>query len=411
MKSVNNKVVPIPPYNDKGLEDICHAELVSASYSIEIPYGETLTPTLSHRRGSNNGFTLAEVLIALVVIGIIAAITMTTVMPNIRERINSQRQANIVYKVTQATDLMKANGAMVDGFASTDAFVDELQKYLKIMKRCDSEHIADCWPTKTVTDANGDKYEVKNAKKRGDLGFKENSNITNVGIVLNDGASLIMTYDPTNKGMAVGALSTARVKELPVGGKYQTFPEYTTDTTAGLAFVMDVNGAKGPNSETIDTKMYDIRNLNGARFKGCGGQKIDGTCFQKIESYSGLDCSIDSNGKVIIKENEKYCGTRPGKTFTANGDFSNLDMWAGGMKSCMDLGLKVPSQDEMISICQNYKNTLGINKGLYMTSTENTGTHAWEYGTISSIDFSNCTLYTPISSKSYMKHGLLCVDD
>ena len=92
----------------------------------------------------NVAFTLAEVLIALVVIGIIAAITLTTVMPNIQERANSQRQANIVYKITQATDLMKANGAMVEGFESTDKFVDELQKYLKIMKRCDSEHIADC---------------------------------------------------------------------------------------------------------------------------------------------------------------------------------------------------------------------------------------------------------------------------
>ena len=64
---------------------------------------------------NKRGFTLAEVLIALVVIGIIAAITLTTVMPNIQERANSQRQANIVYKVTQATNLMKANGAMING--------------------------------------------------------------------------------------------------------------------------------------------------------------------------------------------------------------------------------------------------------------------------------------------------------
>ena len=45
-----------------------------------------------------NAFTLAEVLIALVVIGIVAAITLTTVMPNIQERANSQRQANMSIK-------------------------------------------------------------------------------------------------------------------------------------------------------------------------------------------------------------------------------------------------------------------------------------------------------------------------
>ena len=44
------------------------------------PYGQTLTPTLSHRRGSSSGFTLAETLIALVIVGVVAALTVPTMI-------------------------------------------------------------------------------------------------------------------------------------------------------------------------------------------------------------------------------------------------------------------------------------------------------------------------------------------
>ena len=69
----------------------------------------TLTPTLSRWRGSSNSaFTLAEVLITLVVIGVIAATVIPILQQNINERVNSSRQANIAFKVTQAMDKMKA---------------------------------------------------------------------------------------------------------------------------------------------------------------------------------------------------------------------------------------------------------------------------------------------------------------
>ena len=293
----------------------------------------------------DKGFTLAEVLIALVVIGIIAAITMTTVMPNIQERINSERQANIVYKITQATDLMKANGALVDGFASTDAFVDELQKYLKIMKRCDSEHIAECWPTKKVRTSEGKEYEVKDAKTRNQLGIsdKYKSN-KNVGIVLNDGASIIMTYNPAHAGMSITEEAKIKTTNLPVGGKFQTILEYTTDTTGGLAFVMDVNGGKGPNSETIDNKMYDIRNLNGAHFStGCGGTVYNGKCYTVISSPSKIYCADENRNK--------YC----------NNESKNIySKWAGGKSDCDALGGSMPNYSTLRDICQNSELTRAV---------------------------------------------------
>ena len=301
---------------------------------------------------SDKGFTLAEVLIALVVIGIIAAITMTTVMPNIQERINSQRQANIVYKITQATNLMKSNGAMVDGFASTDAFVDELQKYLKIMKRCDSDHIADCWPTKKVRTSDGKEFEIKDAKTRGKLGFTKDKDVKNVGIVLSDGASLIMTYNPSNAGIGIGDALTAQNIPLPIGGKNEEFLEYTTNTTGGLAFVMDVNGGKGPNSETIGTKMYDIRNLNGAHFASCGGTKVNGKCYTIITSPSSINCTDTKYNEVCSKQNAN------GHSYSEH----TADKWAGALYDCASIGGYIPSRDELYNICKSdtEKEKLGL---------------------------------------------------
>ncbi|MBO6087645.1 prepilin-type N-terminal cleavage/methylation domain-containing protein [bacterium] len=116
-------------------------------------------------KGSCKGaFTLAEVLITLGVIGVVAAITMPTVIANINERVNSERHANIAMKVTQAMEQMRAHGLLNNTYPSTESFVDELQKYLKIAKRCDSEHIAECWPTEKVIDSNGDEFEISKAE-------------------------------------------------------------------------------------------------------------------------------------------------------------------------------------------------------------------------------------------------------
>ena len=45
-------------------------------------------------------FTLAEVLITLGVIGVVAALTMPTLLKNIAERSNSEAQANLAQKIT-----------------------------------------------------------------------------------------------------------------------------------------------------------------------------------------------------------------------------------------------------------------------------------------------------------------------
>ena len=262
------------------------------------------------------GFTLAEVLITLAVIGVVSAITMPTVVANINERANSERQANIAYKITQAMDKMKSLGLLNENYTSTDAFVNELEKHLKIAKRCDADSIANCWPTKTVTTSDGESFEIKNAKT-GKLLNLPNNKTNNVGLVLADGASLIISYNENAQTLDIGAPVENKVqKELPIGfGKYKAFP-YTTSVTDSIDFVMDVNGRKGPNSENIGDKYYDIRSFNSARFSRC--VKVGDYCLLNIGT------SYDCISEAPLN--------------------NNTNCWAGAKKACTDLGLDLPDK-------------------------------------------------------------------
>lgn len=233
---------------------------------------------------SKHAFSLAEILIVVGVIGVVMAVTMPTVIANMTERINSERHANIAQKVTKAMEQMKAHGLLNMPYASTDAFVDELQKYLKIAKRCDSDHIADCWPTAKVMTADGKELEVSKVKTGRNLSLGSYSK--NVGLVLADGAALILNYNTKTDGIDIGDEVKGDAKELPVGGgKKKKFP-YTSNVTAGIDFVTDVNGAKKPNKEKTDGKEYDIRSFGSASFtEGCKGVDIEGVgCVVDIGS-------------------------------------------------------------------------------------------------------------------------------
>ena len=240
-------------------------------------------------------FTLAEVLITLGIIGVVAAITLPALIENVTERKNSERHANIVYKVTQAMDIMKAHGELSGTYPSTEAFVDELQKYLKISKRCDSNHIADCWPTEKVIDSDGNEFEVSKAKKGKNLSLNTDTN--NVGLILADGASIILNYNPEVGKIDDTDPLVAVKKSLPVGGGRSKEFVYTSNSTASIDFVTDVNGSAHPNAETSNNKYHDIRNLAGAKFtKGCSGEDIP-----------SVGCVVDLGQRLVWAEANAKC--------------------------------------------------------------------------------------------------------
>ena len=309
-------------------------------------------------------FTLAEVLITLGVIGVVAALTMPTLLKNIAERSNSEAQANLAQKITKSMDLMRADGGLERTYNSTDEFVDEFSKYIKISTRCDADHIADCWPTKTVTTSDGKTFDVSKAKTGKNLNLKDNKS-NNVGIILADGATLILTYNPNAGIIGDGDTVTPSFADLPIGfGRTKKFA-YTTSVTDPIDFVMDVNGFKGPNSEARNGKQYDIRSFKVAKFsKGC--TPIDGIgCVYVPPSYSPI--------KAGTEDMKKYDPKYDAAGYTSD------NYWAGAKKACDDIGMSLPDTSKFYSLNKKTKaekEQLGLlTDVLYWTSSED-GPHS-----------------------------------
>ena len=140
----------------------CHAELDSASIQHCV-----LSVTLARFRNKFGmtlkemtlvcAFTMAEILLSLTIIGVVAAITLPSLTGNINERTwNTQRKA-LYARMSQAIALMPAlngygtlteetsSGANDGVDTAAETFVTEgLSKVLKINNICDSENLEDC---------------------------------------------------------------------------------------------------------------------------------------------------------------------------------------------------------------------------------------------------------------------------
>ena len=317
--------------------------------------------------GKKATFTLAEVLITLGIIGVVAAITLPALIENVTERKNSERQANIVYKVTQAMEIMKAHGELSGSYPSTEAFVDVLQKYLKISKRCSSSNIADCWPTDKVTDGEGKEFEVSKAKTGKNLSL--NTNTSNVGLILADGASIILNYNPDGgKIDEMDALVAVR-KLLPVGGGRNKEFVYTSNSTASIDFVTDVNGSAAPNKETSDNKYNDIRNLFGAKFsKGCTGTDL-----------SGVGCVVDTGQQLP---------------------------WQDAKDKCSGMGMILPDKGTLKNIASKKSSNPNLpQSGWFWSSSEDGAHYAW------TVYFGNGHNGAENDYFKNLQHGVLCVGD
>ena len=328
-------------------------------------------------------FTLAEVLITLGVIGVVAALTMPTLLKNIAERSNSEAQANLAQKITKSMDLMRADGGLERTYNSTDEFVDEFSKYIKISTRCDADHIADCWPTKTVTTTDGETYDVSKAKTGKNLNLKDNKS-NNVGIILADGATLILTYNPNAGIIGDGDTVTPSFADLPIGfGRTKKFA-YTTSVTDPIDFVMDVNGFKGPNSEARNGKQYDIRSFKVAKFsKGCAGNDISGLgCVYQLPSFSPIKGGSDE----MKKWDPNWTAEKAGEWYASKDNY-----WAGAKKACDDIGMSLPDKAKLYSLYKAGKkdSSLGLpTSGNFFSSSEYDAKNAYGvslgYGLVSS---------------------------
>ena len=152
---------------------------------------ENTQPVILHPL-NKPAFTLAEVLITLGIIGVVASMTIPTLMTNVSNRQFETGAKKTEATLIQALLMMKANNALV-GHGTTENFVNELKNYLKIAKTCESSNLSGCYAEEfTAGDETVKLDEIISSKSLG----HEDWNTHVQGFVLNNGQSYLTAYNP-----------------------------------------------------------------------------------------------------------------------------------------------------------------------------------------------------------------------
>jgi len=349
---------------------LCHPELVSGSHQCT-PIGKILKSQDSSKMNNRTlqddknreshcshvatkaarrfAFTLAEVLIVLGLIGIVAESTIPTLITNVMTKVFTQSSTITVMKITEATNQMKVDGVL-DGYATNDAFVDAFKKYMKVTKTCDSTTLVKCFPVKfkTGTGKDVDTTTLTTGTQLGDNNITGNT----IAMMLANGTSVLFTLRDSTK------VSEACERIDPF--------DNTKDTTGCMSLLYDTNGMGSPNMMG-----KDIGAIN-ATISTCDGYKLGAMCvdaanttYTPINTCDGsVDISYDPSGST-----NTTCA---------------VNYWAGARKACAAKSMSLPTggsgSSELNTMYQNFLsggNLVGMAAVTYWSDTEDGALYAW----------------------------------
>jgi len=230
------------------------------------------------------GFTLAEVLITLGIIGVVAALTIPSMVAKHQEReriVKLKKAYGTIQTAFNTAQFERGDlNTWADGTTGTtgsdnQAVYDNLSPYLKIGKNCGIANNRDCFPdrVKWLSDSSKETLMRTNLYK----------------FVLNDGTAIAWHFPHAGVSMP-GHLG---------GGPVDTITKCTENITCGYIYV-DVNGMKGPNTYGKDVFQFII--FSGTKAVQHRGTTIwtpfEDTCL----ANQGTGCA----GWVLIHGNMDY---------------------------------------------------------------------------------------------------------
>ena len=255
------------------------------------------------------GFTLAEVLITLAIIGVVATMTIPTLVAEYQQKSWDTATSVFNRRLGEALKIMNANGSL-SGYNSTEDFVAELGKHIKISKTCSKDKLSDCFVSEILTTADPvETSKLQSAKNLNSTADPEYGTDT-MGVMFADGVTALVAY---NKNTPYDPYSN-QIVSVNGDGKSASL------STKAISILYDVNGLKSPNEMDMGK---DIRGIN-VSIKTGAPIKLIGT------GYSAIDCSNPD------AEGYEYC---------TSGDISSAytsNYWAGAKKKCAEEGMRLP---------------------------------------------------------------------
>jgi prepilin-type N-terminal cleavage/methylation domain-containing protein len=276
-------------------------------------------------------FTLAEVLITLCIIGVVAALTIPGLIADYQEKSRATARTVFISRMEEATRVMNVHEKLA-GYSTTEAFVDELVQNLKTIKVCKTNP-HECFSS----EISNDQKTIQTNTLKTAQNFSKDFSTNIVGLILANGYSALLAYDPGCKPTDVTATGA--------------------ETTSCLSMVYDVNGKSKPNR--IGNDVYTLN----AEFGLC--IKIGSLCVASTKTaYSPVNTCDGTS------EWDKNCTTTTGGSACTS--VCTTNQWAGAKKACAEQGMRLPTWSELSQLYDN-KAVLGMADGYYFSSEDYNG--------------------------------------
>ena len=211
------------------------------------------------RIAAKAAFTLAEVLITLAIIGVVAALTIPPLIKNHNEKAWSTAQDVFTKRLEVATRQMNTEEKLA-GYASTMDFVNELKKYIKITRICDSDEITKCFAKEVIWSDGEEPIDMSTIQNAASLG-QEDWDTDTVAVQFANGVNAVIAYNPNTT-------------QDPYNNQFSA-------TSNSMAILYDVSGNKNPNTNGKDIGKINVTELAGAT--GCMIPELKDTmCITQI---------------------------------------------------------------------------------------------------------------------------------
>ncbi len=260
---------------------------------------------------AKKGFTLAEVLIVLGVIGIVAALTIPTLLKNWQEERWKTASKVFENRLTEAVGQMHARGRLTV-YTTTEAFVDELKNFMRMIEVCQNDNLSSCFVSEVLDDITPISTNTLSTAQS----FSKSWGTNIIGLKLANGANVFIAYNPSC------TLDPAATGEEV--------------SKCSVAALYDTNGDSSPNKLTKDVNLF---NAELSSFKCEGTLLPEGICVG--DSVGG--CINTCDGSEFISYDPSGSGMV----------FCSRNCWAGVKKACADKGMRLPTSAELLIMTQH----------------------------------------------------------
>ena len=356
--------------------------------------------SLISRRGRKRAaFTLAEVLITLAIIGVVAAITIPSLVKNYNEHAWSTAQKVFTERLEVATRQMNTEEKLA-GYSNTMDFVNELKKYIKITRVCDNSNITKCFNKEVIWNEGEDPIDMSTIKNAASLG-QDDWDTDTVAVQFANGVNAIIAYNPNTT--------------------QEPFNNQFSATSNSMAILYDVSGNKNPN-----TNGKDIAGINVTELAGTTG------CLLPEEELGFCISQILAPGTGYSPMTLEECNQAVSEgTLGINACYYSSDYWAGAVKACGGTSKMATMEQlgQLATYLYNYGSTIGAEQGissgitldttkasqfLSVSSNSNNNFYVWSVGRTYNVAYCRSFTSTITSWGYYFRNNsdklAVCVD-